>query len=70
MVAHDAFTTSGDYYATPDPATVSHTPSGTPRGVFVAVCHVADFTDDVVSITYGGVTMTKIGFATPGDSGS
>ncbi len=68
-VAYDAFTASGDYYATPDPATLSHTPSGTPRGVVVWIVHVADFTDDVTAVTYGGTSMTKLGFASPGDSG-
>ncbi len=62
-VAYDTITVSGDYYATPDPATVSHTPVGTPRGVIVYVIHVAESTTDVVGITYGGTSMTQVGTA-------
>ena len=41
----------------------THTPSGTPRGVKVYVSQDAAFSDQVSSVTYGGVGMTRIEFA-------
>ena len=46
--------------STNDPLTWTHTPVGTPRGVFVAVWSVADSTDTVNGVTYGGVAMSEV----------
>lgn len=43
-----------------DPMTWTHTPVGTPRGVVVAAVHGTSSTDHVLTITYGGVSMTEI----------
>ena len=39
----------------------THTPVGTPAGVVVMVAQGGSTTDQVVSVTYGGVAMTRIG---------
>lgn len=46
--------------ATSDPLTWTHTPVGTPRGVFVAVHTSLSAADSVVAVTYGGVAMTEV----------
>lgn len=45
---------------TSDPAEFTHTPVGTPRGVYVSVVHGTDATDYASTVTYGGVAMTRI----------
>jgi hypothetical protein len=53
-IAKDAvssFSGSGTFSA-------NHTPSGTPRGVIVNIAY-QNGSDDVTSVTYGGVTMTE-----------
>lgn len=45
---------------TGDPVTFTHTPAGTPRGVFVFVTRNSNVADDVVGVTYGGVAMTEV----------
>ncbi len=44
---------------TTDPQTWTHTPVGIPRGVAVAIVHGTSSTDHVVSVTYGGVALTR-----------
>lgn len=61
-VSHDAVTDGGTFTTT-TPATFTHTPNGTPRGVLVFVEHGTPSTDIVTSVTYGGVTMTRVGIA-------
>lgn len=39
----------------------THTPVGTPRGVMVFIAQNANGTDDVTGVTYGGVTMARVG---------
>lgn len=56
-VAHDAG--SELEFSTADPATWTHTPVGTPRGVVVWIGHGGD-TDRIAGVTYGGVTMARI----------
>jgi hypothetical protein len=54
-VAFDAQTNRGDAIDT----TFTHTPVGTPRGVlFVCLHTIAQ--DQVISVTYGGVTMNEV----------
>jgi hypothetical protein len=43
--------------ATTDPQTWTHTPTGTPRAVVVAIVHGTSTTDHVSTVTYGGVSM-------------
>ena len=57
-VAFDAVTsnnTAGD-------VTFAHTPVGTPRGVLY-LCMQNSSADQIVSVTYGGVTMSEIGLS-------
>jgi len=61
-VAFDASTTS-TRTATTDPYTFNHTPTGTPRGVVVAIMNYDTATDQIAGVTYGGVAMTKIAMA-------
>jgi len=58
-VAFDASTTA-TRTDTSDPFTFNHTPVGTPKGVVVAVMNYDTATDQVVGVTYGGVSMTEI----------
>lgn len=58
-VAFDAASDSAEFVSG-TPATWTHTPVGTPRGVIVYITQ-ADGTNDVFSgVTYGGVAMTRI----------
>lgn len=45
---------------TSDPMTWTHTPVGVPKGVVVAIVHGVSTTDHVVTVTYGGVSMTEV----------
>lgn len=45
---------------TTDPHTFDHTPSGTPRGVAVAVIYGGGTTDYVIGVTYGGAALTRV----------
>jgi hypothetical protein len=38
----------------------THTPVGTPRGILVFVSQITGSTDEVTSVTYGGVAMSEI----------
>lgn len=38
----------------------THTPVGTPRGVLVLISQNGNNTDEVTSVTYGGVAMTEV----------
>jgi hypothetical protein len=49
---------------TTDPQTWTHTPTGTPRGVAVAIVHGTSTTDHVSTVTYGGVALTEVVRAT------
>lgn len=40
----------------------THTPVGTPAGVIVLITQGVADTDDVTSVTYGGIAMTRIAF--------
>jgi len=62
-VAHDAEIESVRT-GTTDPMTWTHTPVGVPRAIIVAFTHGASSTDHVLSVTYGGVAMTRIVRAT------
>jgi len=47
---------------TSDPYTFTHDPAGeTLKGVWVSILHGTDSTDNVSGVTYGGVTMTRVG---------
>lgn len=58
MLALDA---SSENATAADPQSFTHTPVGTPRAIVVFIAHETTATDIVVSVTYGGVTMTRIG---------
>lgn len=60
-VAFDVATTSLRT-DTSDPYNWTHTPSGTPRGIVVAVSHQID-SAYITGITYGGVAMSQIGLS-------
>ena len=62
-VAHDASTEFSATFTTTSPATVDHTPSGTPRGVIVAIDHGTVADDLITGVTYGGVSMTRVATA-------
>lgn len=49
-----------------------HTPGGTLRGVVVAIVQNVGFTDEVITVTYGGVTMGRAGavFHGTGETGA
>jgi hypothetical protein len=49
---------------TTDPQTWTHTPTGTPRAVVVAIVHGTSTTDHVSTVTYGGVSMGEVVRAT------
>lgn len=49
---------------TTDPHTWTHTPVGTPGAIVVSAIHGTSATDHVLSVTYGGVSMTRIVRAT------
>lgn len=55
-IAFDA-SSEGNYAA--GSFTWTHTPVGTPKGVFVGVVLFGDNTDNITSVTYGGTTMTR-----------
>lgn len=65
-IAFDATTeaTAG----TSDPMEWTHTPSGTPRGVFVGIVrNTGSGQDEVSGVTYGGVSMTRVPNSTADD---
>lgn len=64
-VRHDVATV-GSTFTTTSPNTFNHTPIGTPKGVLVWV-YESDGTDTVTAVTYGGVSMTRVGYV--GNSG-
>jgi hypothetical protein len=43
-----------------NPVTWTHTPAGTPRGVWVGITQADTTTDNITGVTYGGVAMTRI----------
>jgi len=49
---------------TSDPMTWTHTPVGTPRAIAIAFVHGTSSTDHVSTVTYGGVSMSRIVRAT------
>lgn len=53
---HDASTTSS---AGTGDLSFTHTPSGTPTGVCVIILQAGSSSDQVTSVTYGGVAMTR-----------
>lgn len=63
VIAHDA-ELENLRTGTTDPHTFSFTPTGTPRGIILYIEHATSSTDHVVSVTYGGVAMTRIVRAT------
>ena len=56
-IAYDAIASKA---ATSGSTTWTHTPVGTPRGITVFIHQIADQTDVVTSVTYGGVAMTRL----------
>jgi hypothetical protein len=62
-VAFDA-ATEAVRTATTDPYAFDHTPVGTPRAVVVALLNYTTATDQVTTVTYGGVAMAEIVAAT------
>lgn len=58
-VAFDAVSTS-DRTGTSDPHTFTHTPSGTPRGILLAFAQDPATSSDIDTITYGGVSMSRV----------
>ena len=62
QIAFDAVSNSGSSVA--DPIEWTHTPVGTPRGVFVGIAvNSGSGQDTIVSVTYGGTAMTRVGRA-------
>lgn len=59
-VSHDGAAAAGD---TGSSFNWTHTPSGTPRGVLVYVVQGTTATDEVTSVTYGSLTLTRVGVA-------
>jgi len=55
--------------ATTDPWTWDHVPVGDPRGIVVTAAHATANTDFIVSVTYGGVPMTRVISAADTDGG-
>lgn len=49
-----------------------HTPSGTPRAVIIVVAQDVGATDEITSVSYGGVGMTRVGavFHSTGETGA
>jgi hypothetical protein len=43
-----------------NPVSWTHTPVGTPKGVFVGITEHETLSDDVTGVTYGGVALTKV----------
>lgn len=65
-IAFDTETDGGSSGATS--LTWSHTCSGSNRLLFVATLQAVEGTDDITSMTYGGVSMTRVaGIQSPGD---
>lgn len=64
-VSFDAATASSRAVGGADPFTFTHTPVGTPRGVFVGAAYGAAGSNPAVwgTTTYGGVTMTRLSSA-------
>jgi len=50
-------------FTTTSPATLSFTPTGTPRGVTVWIALSGGFADTITAVTYGGVSMARIGYS-------
>lgn len=59
-VARDAVTESATFTAD---TTFTHTPVGTPKGVLVYIAQNGSATDQVDSVTYGGVALTRVQLA-------
>lgn len=57
-LAYDASTQAS--YGSGSTISWTHTPVGTPKGIFVGTTEQGTITNDVVSATYGGVAMTKV----------
>ena len=57
-IAHDASNAGATGTGT---LSWTHTPSGTPRGVWVGIGQNQASGDQVTSVTYGGVAMTRVG---------
>lgn len=69
-VARDAALEFAEFTTT-SPATLSFTPTGTPRAITVEICTV-EIADSITGVTYGGVTMARIDSAVkdaPGEAG-
>lgn len=64
MTVARAASAESERSATTDPWTFSYTPAGTPRGIAIGTSHGVTATNHVLSITYGGVSLTKIVEAT------
>jgi hypothetical protein len=62
-VAFDAATESVRT-ATTDPYTFDHTPAGTPAAVVLTAVHGTSSTDHISTVTYGGVSMSRVVRAT------
>lgn len=58
-IAHDATTALGNGTGT---LSATHTPVGTPKGAFVLIAQNVGQTNEVTSVTYGGVAMTLAKF--------
>lgn len=56
-ISFDAFSNSG---AINFSHSWTHTPVGTPRGVLVLIVQTVSVTDEVTSVTYGGVAMSEV----------
>jgi len=61
MIDYD---TASENVAAADPQTWTHTPVGTPLGVWVSVVHTTTTADIVVGVTYGGVALARTGTTT------
>jgi len=59
-VAWDATHTESIRTDTSDPYTFAYTPTGTPRAIILGIVHGVSSTDHVVTVTYGGVSMTEV----------
>lgn len=63
-LAWDATRTESIRTATTDPYTFNYTPTGTPRAILLGAVHGTSSTDHISTVTYGGVSMTRVVRAT------
>lgn len=67
-----AFDSSGTPASGTGDFSFTHTPVGTPRAVIIGVVQNVGSTDEVISVSYGGVSLARVGavFHTTGETGA